>query len=88
MPPPTLPPPPFWRTVYFESEVLGRPDRHDVRTEDILEALRRPFRVAAQPDGRVRFWYHVPRADRWLRIVTLADRTTVHNAFFDRRFKP
>jgi len=25
---------------------------------------------------------------RWLRVVLLEDSETVHNAFFDRRFRP
>jgi len=41
-----------------------------------------------QPDGRVRYWGRVPRLRRWLRVVTLEDGSTVHNAFLDRRFKP
>jgi hypothetical protein len=55
MPPSALPPPPFWRTVYFDSEVLRRPDRHDIRIEEIAEGLRQPFHIAVQPDGRCAF---------------------------------
>ena len=44
-----------------------------------------------QPDGRIRLWGEVTRvgedAPRILRVVTLADGETVHNAFFDRGFK-
>jgi hypothetical protein len=36
----------------------------------------------------VRYWGWVPRLRRWLRVVTLEDGSTVHNAFLDRRFKP
>jgi len=88
MPPSPLPPPPFWRTAYFDSEIFARPDRSEVRVVDIISGLLQPARIAVQPDGRVRFWYYVARVDRWLRIVTLADRVTVHNAFFDRGFRP
>lgn len=39
--------------------------------------------------GRIRRWGNVPEAEhRVLRVVLLADGETVHNAFFDRRFKP
>ena len=34
---------------------------------------------------------HLPPLDiprRYLRVVTLADKETIHNAFLDRRFKP
>jgi hypothetical protein len=88
MPPSALPPPPFWRTAYFEAEVRFRPDRRNVRTDDIIAGLRNPARTVIQQDGRFRLWYYVGSAGRWLRIVTLADGVTVHNAFFDRGFRP
>lgn len=35
------------------------------------------------------FWASVPELDdRYLRVVTLGDKITIHNAFLDRRFKP
>ena len=41
-----------------------------------------------QEDNRVRFWGEVPElGGRVLRVVTLEDRTTIHNAFLDRGFK-
>jgi len=44
-----------------------------------------------QPEGRIRFWGPVvdPRDGqrRILRVITLDDGETVHNAFFDRRFR-
>lgn len=40
-----------------------------------------------QPDGRVRCWKRIPEAGgRALRVILLADRTTIHNAFFDRDY--
>ena len=50
--------------------------------------LAAPFRTQRQTDGRIRHWGRVPRLHRWLRVVTLEDGITVHNAFLDRRFKP
>ena len=48
-----------------------------------------PYRTEVQQeDGRVRYWIHVAELGRWLRVVTLADGITLHNAFPDRRFKP
>lgn len=36
-----------------------------------------------------RFWALLPElGNRYLRVVTLADRVAIHNAFLDRRFKP
>jgi hypothetical protein len=46
-----------------------------------------PAHVEAQPDGRVRYWVRVAETQRYLRVVTLADGETIHNAFFDRDFR-
>jgi len=45
-----------------------------------------PLARATQLDGRVRYWVWVPEAQHYLRVVTLEDGVTVHNAFFDRHF--
>ena len=48
-----------------------------------------PEREVTQADGRIRRWRAVPEAEgRYLRVVLLADGETVHNAFFDRGYKP
>ncbi len=85
---PRLPPPPFWRTEYFVRLMAERIDRQCIRSDEILAVLNRPKKVQIQADGRVRSWGRVERTGRWLRVVTLEDGITVHNAFFDRRFKP
>jgi hypothetical protein len=47
-----------------------------------------PARQLVQADGRVRLWGRIDEAGgRYLRVVLLEDRETVHNAFFDRRFE-
>jgi len=50
-----------------------------------------PLRRTVQPDGRIRDWGRVtdPRdgRDRILRVVTLDDGGTVHDAFFERGFR-
>jgi hypothetical protein len=56
-----------------------------------LAVLAAPLRQEAQQDERIRHWGMVDdRRDgkeRALRVVTLADGETVHNAFFDRNFR-
>lgn len=43
---------------------------------------------AQTENDRVRFWARIPEFEnRALRVVTLADRVTIHNAFPDRDFK-
>ncbi|MFZ1429264.1 MAG: hypothetical protein WAS21_21105 [Geminicoccaceae bacterium] len=86
-PPARLPPPPFWRTPYFEI-ARRRPDRALLTDDATLAVLANPARVVLQPDGRVRHWVSVPALGRWLRVVMLEDGGTVHNAFLDRSFVP
>ena len=75
-------------TDYFAA-VRRRPDRASIRTEWIAMAIWQPIREEIQPDGRIRRWVQVPgNPPRFLRVVLLEDGLTVHNAFFDRRFKP
>ena len=48
-----------------------------------------PEHEEVQADGRIRRWARIPDADdRYLRVVLLEDGETVHNAFFDRGFRP
>jgi hypothetical protein len=63
-----------------------RPDRAVIAEDDILSVLAQPARRQTQPDGRIRHWGQAPSSRRWLRVVTLSDGQTVHNAFFDRGF--
>ena len=56
-----------------------------------VEAIAQPLRREVQPDGRIRHWCQIKDANtgklRYLRVVTLEDGETVHNAFFDRDFE-
>ena len=75
-------------TAYFEA-IRKRPDRAKIRNDWIERAMRSPVREEVQTDGRIRRWVQVPEMeDRYLRVILLPDGETVHNAFFDRRFKP
>ena len=76
-------------TRYFEEQV--RRKRPYIDPAWCVAVIAAPIRRDVQPDGRIRFWGEVTRvgedAPRILRVVTLADGETVHNAFFDRGFK-
>jgi hypothetical protein len=51
--------------------------------------VKQPLAREAQPDGRIRYWGSVPDlGGRILRVVTLEDGETVHNAFPDGNFRP
>jgi hypothetical protein len=77
---------PLKTTRYFEEQVLRK--RPYMRHEWCPEVLRNPVRREVQADGRVRYWgYIADLGGRALRVVTLADGETVHNAFPDRDFK-
>jgi hypothetical protein len=52
-----------------------------------MALLASPGRVEVQPDGRIRFWGYIPAIGKYLRVVTLEDGKTIHNAFFDRRYR-
>jgi hypothetical protein len=49
-----------------------------------------PLRIAIQNDGRIRRWgtVEIDGQVRYLRVVTLEDGATIHNAFIDRNFRP
>ncbi len=73
-------------TRYFEEQVLRK--RPYIRREWCASVLAHPVRREVQADGRVRFWGFIPiLGDRALRVVTLDDGETVHNAFLDRSFR-
>ena len=74
-------------TEYF-LHMRTRPDRAGIREHWIRRALLAPERIALQGDGRMRLWEYIPEAGRYLRVIVLSDGQTVHNAFFDRRFRP
>lgn len=74
-------------TDYFRNDVLEK--RPYIRLEWCIEAVQNPARREVQAeDGRVRYWAWIEELGRYLRVVTLPDGVTLHNAFPDRRFKP
>lgn len=75
-------------TKYFDF-IRQRPDRALIQEEWISRVISHPVREVVQKDGRIRRWAPIKEMDsRYLRVVLLSDRETVHNAFFDRSFKP
>ncbi|MEN3369309.1 MAG: hypothetical protein V7609_1452 [Verrucomicrobiota bacterium] len=77
----------FQFTAYFEKEVLSR--RPYLTKEMCVSVVQNPIRSEPQEHNRFRFWAAVPElSGRFLRVVTLADKITIHNAFPDRRFRP
>ena len=77
----------FKFTAYFENEVLRK--RAYIRKEWCIHVVENPVKSERQEHNRYRFWAPVEELDgRYLRVVTLEDKMTIHNAFPDRNFKP
>ena len=74
-------------TDYFENEILRR--RPCLKKEWSVRVVKLPLRSAPQEQNRYRFWAVCPElGGRYLRVVTLENKVTIHNAFLDRGFEP
>ncbi len=73
-------------TRYFTDQVLRK--RPYIKLEWRERIVKHPLDRQVQPDGRIRFWGTVAELEgRILRVVTLEDGETIHNAFPDRNFQ-
>jgi hypothetical protein len=71
-------------TRHFELAIRDRPE---VNREWCERVARNPAKAEQQGDGRWRMWGYIEEAGKNLRVITLEDRETIDNAFFDRRYK-
>ena len=72
-------------TRYFEEQVLVK--RPYIKREWCQRAIQEPAKKEIQINGRIRHWIYITEIDKYLRVVTLEDGETIHNAFPDRNFK-
>ena len=73
-------------TEYFEKEVLGK--RPYLKKEWRIQVIENPLKVERQEHNRFRFWGVIAEIEgRVLRVITLEDKKTIHNAFPDRGFR-
>ena len=73
-------------TDYFRNEVLRK--RPYLTIEQCRLVLSSPDNKSIQLDGRIRFWKKLEYYEgRTMRVVTLEDGKTIHNAFLDRSYK-
>ena len=73
-------------TRYFRNEVLRK--RPYLAEEFCRRVIEDPEKKEVQPNGRIRFWRKIEElGGKYLRVVTLNDGETIHNAFIDRGFK-
>jgi len=72
-------------TNYFREQVLRK--RAYLKVEWCLAIVSNPVAEEVQEDGRIRFWGYVDELpDKALRVVTLEDGETLHNAFPDSAY--
>jgi hypothetical protein len=77
----------FGFTDYFETQVLKK--RPYLQKEWCIQVVQNPLKCEPQEFNRYRFWGVIDELEgRVLRVITLEDKTTIHNAFPDRGFKP
>lgn len=75
-------------TQYFQV-MRQRSDRMNIKIEWIEQVVENPIKEIIQQDGRIRRWGIIEEMEgKYLRVILLPDKETVHNAFFDRSFKP
>lgn len=72
-------------TAYFIKNMTEK--RPYLRMEWCEQAIRSPDHKTLQPDGRIRYYKHIPEVGKFIRVITLEDGETLHNVFFDRNFK-
>ena len=72
-------------TQYFENKVLLK--RPYLTKDFCIKVIENPLKVEQQEHNRYRFWGKIDELEgKILRVVTLEDKVTIHNAFIDRRF--
>ena len=77
----------FRFTPHFEEIVLRK--RPYLKVEWCIYVVENAVYSEVQENNRWRFWARIPElGDRYLRVVTLDDKITIHNAFPDRGFRP
>ena len=73
-------------TEYFQKEVLRK--RPYLKKEWCIQVCEDPIRVEPQEHNRYRFWGMIEElGGQILRVITLEDKKTIHNAFPDRGFR-
>ena len=72
-------------TAYFENEVLKK--RPYLKKKWCEYTINNAVKVKRQEKNRYKFWAKISELEgKYLRVITLNDRITIHNAFPDRGF--
>ena len=73
-------------TDYFINEVLRK--RPYIKKKWCAKVIENHIKVEKQENNRYRFWGIIDELNgKVLRVITLKDKKTIHNAFPDRSFK-
>ncbi len=73
-------------TEYF-TYTRKRPDRAYIKTEWIEHVILNFEHEEIQTDGRIKRWAFINEIGKYLRVILLPDKETVHNAFLDRNYR-
>jgi len=77
------------KTTRYFLVTRQRPDREMIKDEWLQLVVQYPEKEHIQADGRIRRWAKIVEMEgRYLRVIVLSDGETIHNAFFDRGFRP
>ena len=68
-------------TQYF-IYTRNRPDRQRIKEEWIRLVVEKPDGEKVLSDGRIKRWGWIKEEDKYLRVILLEDKETVHNALF------
>ena len=66
---------------------MRKKGRKEIEREWRERVLNAPTEIIEQNDGSYRMWGFILEAGKYLRVITLSDRITADNAFFDRSYK-
>jgi len=72
-------------TTHFQEDVLTEHPEAN-RSDWIDAALANPVLVREEANGTIRHWGFIAEANKFMRVVTKADRETLITAFFDEGF--
>ena len=73
-------------TKYFENEVLRK--RPYIKKGWCEKIIENPLKIEEQDGNRFRYWGRIAEFDnKVIRVITLEDKLTIHNAFPDRGFR-
>jgi len=74
-------------TEYFKNSILKRRKEFLDREDDIIQWIDHPNQAEIQSDGRIRVYARDVKNMKWVRIILLEDKKTIHNIFYDRDYE-